>query len=376
MREAREASVMCVFNKSEHIKILVNKFTKIEHINTSMNIESIMVRNIFAGKSSMIIRVLLSKPSKTWRTRDLASEAHVSLGLVSIVTNRLIDMGFLVRDRTLRLRLRKEEELLRRLASFYDLNEWAHRTYYARGKLYEIGTRLVASAEGKGLKYAFTGPFATDLLTQYIRSAEIHTYVTNEDAIREIVNAMNLEIAEIGGNIIFLIPDDDSVFYGLRRITDSRVGEVTIVSDVQLILDLFNYTDRTREAAERLLAKEYVRKSEHMRLVRLAKEYFERKGLISAEPLGIDLDPRPDFVFLDPKTDTYVVGECKNSIAKLETVDHLKRIVSVLRARGSRGMGVLIAPTITSAAMKELSKAGLEFEPIERVEYGLHKRRS
>ena len=83
-----------------------------------------MVRNIFAGKSPRIVRVLLSNPSKTWRLRELATEANVSLGLASIVTNRLIDMGFLIRDRSMRLKLRKEEELLKRWGAVYDSSTW------------------------------------------------------------------------------------------------------------------------------------------------------------------------------------------------------------------------------------------------------------
>lgn len=332
-----------------------------------------MVKNIFAKKSSRIIRVLLSKPSKAWKTRGLASEANVSLGSVSAVTNKLIDMGFLVRDRSMRLRLRKEEELLRRWALLYDLAEWSHKTYYAPGTLYEIGKRFVITAERNSLRYAFTGPFAADLLTRYIRSAEIHAYVTDEDVVKKIVDYMNLEIAEIGGNIIFLIADDDSVFYGLKRITDSRVGEALVVSDVQLVLDLYNYTDRAREAAERLLAKEFVRRSEHMDLVKLAREYFEQKGLILAEQQTTALDTRPDITLFDPKTQTYLIVECKNTHAKLDSVDQLKRFVSNF---GNRAKGVLVAPSVTNAAMKELRKAGLEFESIERMEYGVHKRGS
>lgn len=348
-------------------------FRKSELINTSMNIDLIMVRNIFAGKSSRVIRVLLSKPSEAWRTRELASEASVSLGLVSIVTNKLIDMGFLVRDRSMRLTLRKEEELLRRWASFYDLNRWPHRAYYAQGMLYEIGTRLVTAAKRNNLKYAFTGSFATDLLTHYIRPAEIHMYVTDEEAVKKVVNDLNLEIAEIGGNLIFLIAEDDSVFYGFRKITDSRVGEVSIVSDVQLILDLFNYTDRTREAAERLLTREFARRSEHREIIKLAREYFEQKGLVSEEPQFKISDPRPDIILFDRKTNLYTIVECKNSIAKLDAVDQLKRLVSLFK---NKTRGVLVAPNITNAAMKELKKANLEFEPVEVIEHGLHKRAS
>ena len=348
-------------------------FIKSEHINSPVNTDSAMVQTIFARKSSKIIRVLLSKPSNAWTTRELSLVAKVSLGLVSKVTNKLIDMGFLVRDRTMRLRLRKEEELLRRWASFYDLSAWPHKTYYAAGSLYEIANKLVTITEKNGLKYAFTGPFAADLLTRYIRPAEIHAYLTDEDAVARMVNLMNLEIAEIGGNIILLIADDDSVFYGTRRITDNRVGQAVIVSDVQLILDLYNYTDRAREAAERLLAKEFVRRDEHMNLVKLARDYFEQKGLVSTEPQGITVDRRPDIFLVDPKTNAYVIVECKNSIAKLDSVDSLKKTLSSF---GSRAKGILIAPSITNAAMKELTKAGLEFEPLERIEYGVYGKRS
>jgi hypothetical protein len=332
-----------------------------------------MVKTIFSGKSSRIIRILLSEPSKAWRTRELSSEAKVSLGWVSNVTNKLIDMGFLVRDRSMRLRLRKENELLRRWASFYDLGVWKHKTYFARGSLYDIGSKFVETTKKDRLRYAFTGPFAVDLLTKYIRSAEIHIYLTNMDDIPKIVNNMNLEIAMLGGNIIFLIADDDSVFYGLRKITDDRVSEATIVSDVQLILDLYNYTDRTREAAERLLSKEHQQRSEHRRLIKRAREYFEQKGLIFTDPQTITNEPRPDLVLFDPSIEKYLIIECKTSIAKLDSVDRLKSIVSSF---GPKGKGVLIAPSITKAAMKELSKIGLEFEYTERLENGIHNRRS
>lgn len=349
----------------------MNLFNKSERINTLVNTNSPMVKTIFAQKSSRIVRAILSKPSNTWTTRELASAAKVSLGLVSEVTNRLIDMGYLVRDRSMRLRLRKEEELLKRWASFYDLSQWQHKTYYRAGSLYEIATELATVSKRNDLKYAFTGPFAADLLTRYIRPAEIHIYVTDQDAVTQIVNAMNLEIAEIGGNVIFLIADDDSVFYVAREIADNRVGKAMIVSDVQLILDLYNYTDRAREAAERLLKKEFTRESEHLALVRLVEAHFEKQGLIPAEPQGVISAHRPDIVLVDPKTNEYAIIECKNSTAKLDSVDELKRTLSIY---GSRTRGILIAPDITDAARKELSQAGLEFQPIERIKHGLHTR--
>ena len=184
------------------------------------------------------------------------------------------------------------------------------------------------------------------------------------------MTSQNLEIAEIGGNIIFLIADDESVFYGAREITDNRVGTVTVVSEIQLILDLYNYTDRTREAAERLLAKEFERKSKEKNTFEMVRKFFEQKGLIAKEVTTAGFRSHPDLLFFDPKTQQQIAVECKNSTAKLDSVDQLKKAVLFL---GEKTKGVLVAPSITNAAMKELEKANLQFEPMEAVERGLHK---
>ncbi len=327
-----------------------------------------MGRNIFAGKPPRVIRVLLSGPSKTWRLRELAREANVSLGLVSIVTNRLIDMGFLIRERSMKLRLRKDEELIRRWAAVYDLSVWKHRAYYSQGALYDIGRKIARTAKEHAISYAFTGPFATDLITQYIRPAEIHIYINNEEDLEKIVELQNLEIAEIGGNIIFMVTEDESVFYGSREITDSRVGTVTLVSETQLILDLYNMTDRTREAAERLLAKESERKLKEKRWVEIVKEFFEQRGLVAENTT--DTTSRSDMIFYDPETQEKILVEVKNSTAKLDSVYKLKNAVLHL---GPKTKGVLIAPSITNAAMNELNKSNLKFEAMEAVEHGIHK---
>jgi len=329
-----------------------------------------MIRSIFTGKSSRVVRVLLSKPTETWRTRELASEAKVCLGTVSAVTNRLIDMGFLVRDRSMLLKLRKEEELLRRWASSYDPDVWPRKTYYAQGTLYEIGKALANTAMRRGLKYAFTGPFATDLLTQYIRPAEVHMYIASEDDLKKIVDDLNLEIAEIGGNVILLVAEDELTFYGLRKTTDDRVGTVSVVSNVQLILDLFNSTDRTREAAERLLTREFEKKTREMDIIKLVTRYFEQKGLTVEKTRKPGVGRRPDIILFDPKTEKYTLVECKSTTAKLEAVDQLKEAIASFP---QETRGVIVAPSITDAAMKELEKTQITFEPLEAIEDGLHK---
>jgi hypothetical protein len=325
-----------------------------------------MVRNPFVGKSSHIIRVLISNPQKKWTVRQLAAEAKVSLGLTSIVTNDLIDMGFLIRERSMKLKLRKEEELMKRWAAAYNSGMQKSKAYYSPGTLYEIGQKISDIAKECSINYAFTGSFATDLATQYIRPAEVRAYLTTENDVEKIVSALNLEIAEIGGNIIFFVPEDEFVFYGSREVTDSRVGSVTIVSDLQLILDLYNDTDRTREAAERLLTRKYEWKIRLDKTVEMVKEFFATQGLVVDEVLSAE----PDFIFRSPNTKEIIAVELKTSTAKLDSVESLKRAVSNL---GPTSRGILVAPSITEAAMKELEKANLQFESLEAIENGVYK---
>ncbi|MGO8807814.1 MAG: type IV toxin-antitoxin system AbiEi family antitoxin [Candidatus Bathyarchaeia archaeon] len=329
-----------------------------------------MVRNPFVGKSSHIIRVLISNPQNKWTTRQLAAEAKVSLGLTSIITNDLIDMGFLIRERSMKLKLRREEELMKRWAAAYNSGMQKSKAYYSPGTLYEIGTRISEIAKKYPIKYAFTGSFATDLATQYIRPAEIRAYLSTENDMEKVVSGLNLEIAEIGGNIIFLVPEDEFVFYGARDVTDSRVGSVTIVSDLQLILDLYNDTDRTREAAQRLLTRKYESKMRLDKTIEMVKEFFTTQGLVADRILSAGDHLEPDFIFRSPSTKELIAVELKTSTAKLDSVDSLKRAVLNL---GPTSKGILVAPSITDAAKKELEKANLQFEPLEEIENGVHK---
>ena len=132
----------------------------------------------------------------------MAAEAKVSLGLTSIITNDLIDMGFLIRERSMKLKLRREEELMKRWAAAYNSGMQKSKAYYSPGTLYEIGKRISEIAKKYPIKYAFTGSFATDLATQYIRPAEIRAYLSTENDMEKVVSGLYLEIAEIGGNII------------------------------------------------------------------------------------------------------------------------------------------------------------------------------
>ena len=69
-------------------------------------------------------------------------------------------------------------------------------------------------------------------------------------------NVLNVQPIPKRGNVKFVVPYDEGVFYGQQRanvrISESVVSDVNVVSNVQLFVDLFNYPARGMEAAEHL----------------------------------------------------------------------------------------------------------------------------
>src|SRR4030042_4700304 len=78
------------------------------------------VRNIFAPKSSRILRVLLVDIGRDWDERELAAEAKVSVGLAHYVCKTMITSGYLSRNERNRIVVVDPVRLLRRWASYHE----------------------------------------------------------------------------------------------------------------------------------------------------------------------------------------------------------------------------------------------------------------
>ena len=104
--------------------------------------------------------------------------------------------------------------------------------------------------------------------------------------------------------------------------------------------------------------------------IEMVKEFFTTQGLVADRILSAGDHLEPDFIFRSPSTKELIAVELKTTTAKLDSVDSLKRAVLNL---GPTSKGILVAPSITDAAKKELEKANLQFEPLEEIENGVHK---
>jgi hypothetical protein len=216
------------------------------------------VKNIFAPKSSRVLRVLLTNYGRDWDERQLAHEASVSNGLAHYACKNLIELGSAARNEQNRILLIDPLKLLRRWASYhqYDrVNKFLD--YFTFEKEVDQFVHKVVDLD---LKYALSGLAAAWLVAPYVRPVDVHLYVQSENIALEIAKRLEVNPIPRGGNVKFVLPYDEGVFYGMREIRGAKV-----VSNVQLYVDLFNFPARGEEAASQLLEvmlKEWRREKE------------------------------------------------------------------------------------------------------------------
>jgi len=100
-------------------------------------------------------------------------------------------------------------------------------------------------------QYALTLHTGANLITSFVRTAEIFIYMNLKDWEKDILDIrQRLELKELirGGNIHLIRPFyKNSVFFNTQKIK-----EYSVVSNLQLYLDLYNFQPRGREHAEYL----------------------------------------------------------------------------------------------------------------------------
>jgi len=204
------------------------------------------VRNIFAPKSSRILRVLLVDIGRDWNERELAAEAEVSVGLAHYVCNTMITSGYLVRDERNRIVVMDPMRLLRRWASYHEYDR-VNRflDYFTFEKEIDRFLDVLAALDQE---YALSGLAAAWLVAPYVRPIDVPLYISSEDLAPKLAEELDLNPTPRGGNVKFVVPYDEGVFYGVHV-----ARGVKIVSNVQLYVDLYNYPARGEEAASRVL---------------------------------------------------------------------------------------------------------------------------
>ena len=199
-------------------------------------------RSVFSPKSSRILRVLLSDPSKRWYVEDLSLEAGISIGLTSRVKQALLAKEW-IREENKRFYLTNPNEVLDQWVQNYSYSKNHSFSFYSGLRDDQIETAIRSECEKKNHQYALALFSGAGKVAPFVRFMKFFSYVDRD--IEAIAKALQLRKVESGANVMLLQPYDAGVFYGLQDINGIKV-----VSDIQLYLDLKSYRGRGEEAAQ------------------------------------------------------------------------------------------------------------------------------
>lgn len=233
-----------MFANSEHLYIIAN---------TSESMR--LVHNIFEPKATRILRALLVNPQRNWTIRGLAEEVKISPGYAHAVVSTLIDLGYVARTERFKIKTVNPTVLLKRWAAYHQYDKInTFLDYYTFER--EVDRFIGQLSDIKTTNYALTALAAASLIAPHVRPVDIHIYIKRKEEATTLAGTLGLQPIPKGGNVKFVIPYDEGVFYGQQttsiRILNEKEGKVNVVSDVQLFVDLYNYPARGLEAAEHL----------------------------------------------------------------------------------------------------------------------------
>lgn len=198
-------------------------------------------KRLFTTRSTWIVRLMLSAPKREWKFDELAGDAGVSLGQAYKVVNKLVSEGFVEKKRGA-ISLLKGNELLDTWAEVYKFEDQEITGYYCPFK--EQNEIFQALKKASTEEYALTLGSAASLVAPFVRSTDVYLYVNDPQLM---VETLKLKPVEFGGNVYLVTPADDGVLFDTQE-----VKGLSLVSNIQLYLDLYNYPMRGREQAEHL----------------------------------------------------------------------------------------------------------------------------
>lgn len=199
----------------------------------------------FTAASSRLSRIMLRDPAKWWRRSELTGESGLASGQVSKVVARLLDDQLLVERPDRHVRPTDGRQLLDAWADEYTrasrgrTSQKVHISGNGMGLAHRIESELHSG--DTSLRWAFTGlpaAFARDSHTSF---RLVSLYV---DDVEAAVAQLGARDEPRGANVELLLPDDAGVW-----IDTEHWDGLTIVSPVQIYLDLLTLPERADEAA-------------------------------------------------------------------------------------------------------------------------------
>ena len=208
--------------------------------------------NPFSDRNSLVLRSLLADPGRAWGVRQLAAAAGVTPGTASKVVQRLT-LDRLVETtgagRNTGVRVTSPRRVLRRWTRSYDWQRNRRAAFSAPIGDPERFIRRLGKTFGD-TRWALTLQAGASLVAPHATWDRVHVYVDAE-RYDETVDAASANgwTPSADGRLVLMKPYyRESIWRGART-----VDGCSVVSDLQLALDLWEYPLRGREQAEHLL---------------------------------------------------------------------------------------------------------------------------
>jgi hypothetical protein len=200
----------------------------------------------FEGKSERVVRRLLLEPGTVWHMRDLAQAAGVSLGLASMATSTLSEMGMLIKGRG-GLSVMDADMLLDAWSEKYDLKRSPFQTWRSDKDADLLQVELGSLSLEPEEKYALTLWSGVQRLLPF-DAAMPHLAVYWSGDQRSLAERLRLSSSR-GRTVVFVFtPYDDGVFWDARRYRDGA----TVAHPLQLYLDLASGDESEVSLAQRV----------------------------------------------------------------------------------------------------------------------------
>lgn len=213
--------------------------------------ETRALRSIFAPKAAAILRVLLRDPARAWRVTELAHTANASLGHVSNVRKALLAREW-IEKRTDGIVLIQPAALMRTWREEYRAPSGVRSSGYTIYHGEQLNRRLkgVLNSELPHPRAVYSLNSAAQWLAPFVRGGT-HTFYADATGARLLDGALRLTRIPKGANATVHIVRDQTL---LADAVQPSPG-ILCTSPIVTYLDLWNGSDRDREAADHLASK-------------------------------------------------------------------------------------------------------------------------
>jgi DNA-binding transcriptional regulator YhcF (GntR family) len=210
------------------------------------------LQNIYEGKSSQVLHILLSNPEREWHVTELAEEAEVSPYTVHHVFTNLEKQSIVERHgkgpESVRI-LKKARDLLNAWEENYSYKHYKFLNFYKWSQSTDsLRDEIAETLESRKINYALTLASGAQLVAPFITGSEKLYFIVEESMeLDDAIGAAGLEPVEDGALVTFMTTRSRAPLLNRQKIRDLYVA-----SDVQLYLDLSKWKARGREQAEHL----------------------------------------------------------------------------------------------------------------------------